>query len=109
MQSDGGVRADDAAPLARKPHRLRRLAAQSWESWLLVVLLLTLWQLATSVLGVPSYLVPSPETVVATIIARWSSIAENGLVTLFVTVASFFAAIVLGGRQRRSDLRLSPR
>jgi NitT/TauT family transport system permease protein len=48
------------------------------------------------VLGVPAYLVPSPQTVVATLIARWSSIAENGLVTLFVTVASFLAATVLG-------------
>jgi NitT/TauT family transport system permease protein len=99
MSEPGGLplQRDDAAPLARKHYRLlRRLAAGSWESWLLVVLVLALWQLATSVLGVPAYLVPSPETVVATLIARSSSIAENGLVTLFVTVASFVAATVLG-------------
>lgn len=89
-------RQNEAAPLARARHRLLRRLAAHWESSLLVVLLLAVWQLSTSLFGVPAYLVPSPETVLATLLQRWSSIAENGIVTLLVTVVSFLAAILLG-------------
>jgi NitT/TauT family transport system permease protein len=97
MQGDSPLRPDAATPLpGERRGLLHRLAAHSWEPVLVVLLLLALWQLAVSVLGVPAYLVPSPAAVLATLVQRWSSIAENGLATLLVTVASFLAAIVLG-------------
>lgn len=96
-QGNAPLRPDAATPLpGERRGLLRRLAAHSWEPVLVVLLLLALWQLAVSVLGVPAYLVPSPAAVLATLVQRWSSIAENGLATLLVTVASFLAAIVLG-------------
>jgi NitT/TauT family transport system permease protein len=96
-QGNAPLRPDAATPLpGERRGLLRRLAAHSWEPVLVVLLLLALWQLAVSVLGVPAYLVPPPAAVLATLVQRWSSIAENGLATLLVTVASFLAAIVLG-------------
>jgi NitT/TauT family transport system permease protein len=97
IQGDSPLRPDAATTLpGERRGLLHRFAAHSWEPVLVVLLLLALWQLAVSVLGVPAYLVPSPAAVLATLVQRWSSIAENGLATLLVTVASFLAAIVLG-------------
>jgi NitT/TauT family transport system permease protein len=97
MQGNAPLRPDAATPLpGERRGLLHRLAARSWEPVLVILMLLALWQLAVSVLGVPAYLVPSPAAVLATFVQRWSSIAENGLATLLVTVASFLAAIVLG-------------
>jgi NitT/TauT family transport system permease protein len=96
-QGNAPLRPDAGTPLpGERRGLLHRFAAHSWEPALVVLFLLALWQLAVSVLGVPAYLVPSPAAVLATFVQRWSSIAENGLATLLVTVASFLAAIVLG-------------
>jgi NitT/TauT family transport system permease protein len=80
----------------RAPGVFRRALAASWEPALAVVLLLGAWQFAVSVLGAPPYLLPSPAAVLAKLSGSAATIAQNGLDTLIVTVASFGAAIVLG-------------
>jgi NitT/TauT family transport system permease protein len=72
------------------------MLAATWQPALAVLVLLAAWQFAVSVLGAPAYLLPSPSAVLQTLTKSAGSIARNGADTLFVTVVSFAAAIVLG-------------
>jgi NitT/TauT family transport system permease protein len=80
----------------RAAHAIGRALAASWQPTLAVLLLLSAWQFAVSLLGAPAYLLPSPAAVLAKLSDSATSIAQNGLDTLIVTAASFGAAIVLG-------------
>ena len=61
-----------------------------------MVIVIALWQLLTSVLGVPAFILPSPAAVGATIAGSWSVLASNSLVTLEETVVGFALALVIG-------------
>jgi putative hydroxymethylpyrimidine transport system permease protein len=73
-----------------------------WPPLLVVVLLIGAWQLAAStgfladVLGLDSFLVPSPGEIAASLADDRSLLAQNAWVTFKEVLAGFLAALVLG-------------
>ena len=52
---------------------LRRLMLfPAFRPFLLILMLLVLWDVAIRVFGIPAYLIPRPEQVVGQLIAEWS-------------------------------------
>lgn len=73
-----------------------RALAGNWLPSLIVFLGIGLaWQLATTVLGVPKYLIPSPESVWAVLSKHPQMFAANTLVTLRELLGGFALAVLL--------------
>ncbi|CAA9440860.1 MAG: Hydroxymethylpyrimidine ABC transporter, transmembrane component, partial [uncultured Ramlibacter sp.] len=60
------------------------------------LVLLGSWQALVTGLKLPAYLVPSPVMMFQTLVTDWSSLFGALLVTLKITVLSFFFATVVG-------------
>ena len=60
------------------------------------VALLCLWQAAVTAYDVPSYIVPSPLTVLATLYQDWSLLSRSLAFTLAVTLIALLLAVVIG-------------
>jgi NitT/TauT family transport system permease protein len=83
---------------AEGPRRrgLDTLLIRTWQPLLTLLVIVALWQAAVSVLGVPSFLVPAPLTVVARLHQQAGLLATHTLSTLIVTLLGFGGGIVLG-------------
>ena len=58
----------------------QRVAASAWvRPFLLVALLLVLWDLAIRLFRIPPYLVPPPRTVVKQLVAEWPRLLSREL------------------------------
>jgi NitT/TauT family transport system permease protein len=60
------------------------------------VALIVLWQIATVVGGVPSYVLPPPTLILEAIAENWRTLIVNGAVTLAEAAAGFLLSIVVG-------------
>lgn len=63
---------------------------------LMTLILLGIWQAWVTAQNVPEYLVPSPWVIAKTLFKDWALLSAAWLVTLKITVLSFFCAMVLG-------------
>jgi len=63
---------------------------------LLGILLLITWQVVCKVLAVPTYLVPMPTDIAATLAQDWTLLTSALMVTLKITFLAFALAVVLG-------------
>jgi NitT/TauT family transport system permease protein len=61
-----------------------------------IVALLVIWQIASVILGVPRYLLPSPLQVGEEIVDKASLLADHGLVTLSEILFGFGLSVVVG-------------
>lgn len=80
----------------REPGRLARFVAATWRPLLLLALIAAAWWFVTDRGMVPTYLVPAPTQVVATLIEERAMLMEHSLITLSETVLGFVLAGVLG-------------
>ena len=60
------------------------------------LVLVALWQLATVVLTVPSYLLPAPESVASIIVDDWQALWDHSVVTFVETMIAFVLSAVVG-------------
>ena len=79
--------------------RLRRLKSLRKVLLPIVTILLGffLWQWLASFLRIPSYILPLPSQIFASLLAKWPLIQNNALVTLWEIVLGFVAAVLIGG------------
>ncbi len=56
---------------------------------------LVVWQGATALFSIPTYILPSPTIIGVTIVEKWSSLFQNGLVTLLESTIGLALSIVL--------------
>lgn len=91
--------ADGAAP-ARAERRVLGLPARIWPDIIAPLavgaLALGAWQLLVVLKGIPPYVLPGPALIGQTLLADWPTLAGSLLVTLEITLAALFAAVVVG-------------
>lgn len=63
---------------------------------LVMLVLLGTWQALVTGFKLPAYLVPSPVLMFQTLVTDWQSLGGSLLVTMKITVLSFFVAVVVG-------------
>jgi len=63
---------------------------------LTLVGIVVVWQLATTLLEVPGYLLPSPAAIVGDLIRRWPTLLANSWVTIFEIVLGFIISVLIG-------------
>jgi len=54
------------------------------------------WQLATTLLEIPGYLLPSPAAIVTDLFRRWPALLANSWVTIFEIVVGFVISVLIG-------------
>lgn len=62
----------------------------------LLVAIFLLWELATSVFKVPTYLIPSPQQVFGQLVQQWPRLLSESGVTTGAAVAGFLLSVVIG-------------
>lgn len=65
-------------------------------SWLLMVVLVILWEFICVAFNVPQFLFPAPSDVFAAGVARWEIISQHALQTLYTTLVGFAIAVAFG-------------
>ena len=63
---------------------------------LLAVIIVVAWQLATSVFGLPTYLVPEPLKVLKELVAQWPRLLSESMVTTAAALGGFALSVVVG-------------
>ncbi|MET0542709.1 MAG: ABC transporter permease, partial [Variovorax sp.] len=62
----------------------------------LLVVIFLLWEAATTLLGMPTYLVPSPQQVVGQLVKQWHKLLVEGWVTTAAALAGFALSVIVG-------------
>jgi NitT/TauT family transport system permease protein len=75
----------------------QRILYSAWaRPFLLILILLVLWQLVIVVFKIPPYLIPTPVAVVKQLIAEWPKLLRESLVTTYATLGGFGLSILFG-------------
>lgn len=74
----------------------RQKYCQRATPWLALVVLVLLWQLASSLIANSALILPSPASVLQSFVAHGGAIATNAWQTLVTSLLGFAAAIVIG-------------
>jgi NitT/TauT family transport system permease protein len=88
-----------AAASSRAGRRRLSIVGHLWDSLLVAgafIGLIVLWQIATMVFAIPSYILPSPLEIIAAIAGNWLRLLQNALVTFGEAAAGFAISIVVG-------------
>jgi NitT/TauT family transport system permease protein len=64
--------------------------------FLLIILLLVLWDVAIRIFKIPAYLIPRPEEVVRQLIGEWNNLLKQSWKTTQATLGGFALTIVIG-------------
>ncbi|MBU6503754.1 MAG: ABC transporter permease [Burkholderiales bacterium] len=76
---------------------LRRfLLSPALRPFVLILILLALWDLAIRLFKIPPYLIPQPEKVVHQLIAQWGYLLRESYTTTFATAGGFGLSILIG-------------
>lgn len=81
-----------APPAPHRPNRLARMALPMFG----FVGLLVCWYLLTALIAIPSYLLPSPQSVVTRIVRDWKPLLDGTYQTSIEVIAGFAASILVG-------------
>jgi NitT/TauT family transport system permease protein len=57
---------------------------------------LVLWEAAVDLFGIPSFLLPAPSAIAASMVEHWPDLARHGWVTLGETLAGFGLSLAIG-------------
>lgn len=79
--------------------RLDLIGPRLWDGLLVTgafVGLIVLWQIATMLFAIPSYILPSPVEIIAAIAGDWLRLLQNAAVTFGEAAAGFLVSIVVG-------------
>ncbi|HEY3180551.1 MAG TPA: ABC transporter permease [Casimicrobiaceae bacterium] len=74
-----------------------RLLLSAWlRPFLLILILLVVWDLAIRIFRIPPYLIPAPESVVKQLVIEWPRLWRESLVTTYATLGGFALSIAFG-------------
>lgn len=74
-----------------------RLLNSDWvRPFLLIAILLVLWDLSVRLFGVPAYLVPKPGDVVMAIVQQWRQLLSESVPTFTATLGGFALSVLFG-------------
>lgn len=77
--------------------RLSRALGSPWiRPFLMMVVLLLLWDLAIRLFNIPPYLVPKPMDVVGQLVKEWPMLLEQAAPTTWATLGGFAASVLVG-------------
>jgi NitT/TauT family transport system permease protein len=76
---------EDSDRLASTTGRVMRFRAAG----ITLIALVTLWQIATDLLDVPVYLLPSPGAIAKEVVQNWRMLIDEATITIFEVVAGF--------------------
>jgi len=62
----------------------------------LIAVVLVLWQIGVTSLGIPKYLIPAPSAVVDQLIGDWLRLLREGIVTTYAALGGFLLSILVG-------------
>jgi NitT/TauT family transport system permease protein len=62
----------------------------------LIAVVLVLWQLAVTGLNIPRYLIPAPSAVLDQLVADWSRLLREGVITTYAALGGFLLSILVG-------------
>lgn len=83
--------------MSAKPSLARRLSqSPAMRPIILLVIVLVLWEVATRMFKVPSYLVPSPGQVVEQLVKHWPKLLSESGVTTVAALGGFALSVVIG-------------
>jgi NitT/TauT family transport system permease protein len=80
----------------RVPHWKQVLTAPWLRPFLLIVLVLVLWDIVIRIFKIPPYLIPTPQKVVAAFGNEWPRLWRESLVTTYATLGGFAVSILFG-------------
>ena len=87
-------------PVVTKPPSvslIRRIARSPLaKPAVLLLVIFLLWEMATTVFKVPTYLVPSPQQVIGQLVKQWPRLLAESWVTTGAAVAGFALSVVVG-------------
>jgi len=63
---------------------------------LTLVGVVVVWQLATYLLDIPSYLLPSPAAIANDLVRRWHILLANSWITVFEILVGFLISVLIG-------------
>ena len=69
---------------------------ETWSPWLLLIVVLLLWQAICSAFNISEFIFPSPARIAAQLVEFKAEIAKHAWRTYWVTMAGFGLAIVVG-------------
>ena len=75
---------------------MHKKTVERWSPWILLVATILLWQIICSAFSIPEYLFPSPWAIGVQLVEFSGVIAGHAWRTLWVTMAGFGIAIVVG-------------
>jgi NitT/TauT family transport system permease protein len=74
-----------------------RIAFSPWtRPFILILLILVLWDVTIRLFGIKPYLIPAPEAVVRQLVAEWPKLWRESLVTTYATLGGFALSIAFG-------------
>ncbi|MEO8536196.1 MAG: ABC transporter permease, partial [Betaproteobacteria bacterium] len=79
-----------------RPWWQRALLSAWLRPFLLVIVLLVLWDLAIRLFRIPPYLVPSPWSVVEQLVNEWPRLLRESIPTTYATLGGFALSIAFG-------------
>lgn len=74
----------------------RNKSLERWSPWILLVTTLLIWQLLCQAMNVPEFILPAPERIFSQLVTFKSMIAIHAWRTLWVTMAGFGIAVLVG-------------
>ena len=77
-------------------NKLNNKLLERWSPWVLLLAVVVLWQVLCAALQVSPFIFPSPALILKDLLEYHSVIAEHAWRTLWVTMAGFGVAIVVG-------------
>lgn len=76
---------------------LKKIVYSQWaRPFILIVVLLILWDIVIRVFAIPPYLIPSPEKVVEQLYKEWPRLLKESVVTTYATLGGFLLSILFG-------------
>ncbi len=91
MSPEALKRLQDMAAAARRRRRL-----QAWLPWLVIIGMFLVWEAAVQAFNVPTFVLPAPSDIAASMVKWWRPLLDNSWQTLMTTLIGFGFAIVFG-------------
>lgn len=76
---------------------MNRFLSSNWvRPFILILVVLVVWDLCIRIFSIPQYLVPTPLAVVREIFAEWPMLLAESLPTIYATLGGFGLSVVIG-------------
>ncbi|MGG5822245.1 ABC transporter permease [Falsiroseomonas sp. HW251] len=91
MSAEALRRLEQMAAAAKRRRRL-----QAALPWMVIIGMFVIWEIAVKAFQVPTFVLPAPSDIAASMVKWWSPLLENSWQTLMTTLIGFGLAVVFG-------------